>query len=179
MPKKIPETIKDDIKYFVKSEVVQGKVSKISMRYIAENLGIGTGTIYNYYSSKEDIYFEIAKDEWHKNILSRVVGIKGKDLKEKLKNILVLFYDFHINMENLMVCIDEKDKYYLFFTLFKKMSDVAFDELFEEVKNILKSENIEFDYLKCKMITDYIKFGFEYKKDDLDEIAENLSKLVK
>jgi len=62
MPKKISKSIKEDIKSIALKSLHSNETTNISMRFIAQQAGIATGTIYNYYNSKEAIYLEIVKD---------------------------------------------------------------------------------------------------------------------
>ncbi len=184
MPKKIPKTIRLDIKKFIKQELIKGNVSKINMRYIAKNLEIGTGTIYNYFDSKEDIFFEIAKDDWKEEIYSKIQNVQGNDVVEKLENILKIVNEKHksfksvdkiVNKENSKT---ENEKYYYFFLIMKKMNKVVIDDLCTCITNILNDENIKYNELQCKMIANYIRFSVMEDNEEYREIATILYKIL-
>ncbi len=40
----------------------------VNMREIASRAGVATGTVYNYYASKEDILMALTEDYWHKTL---------------------------------------------------------------------------------------------------------------
>ncbi len=178
MPKKIPKTIREDIKTFVLNEIINGKISKVNMRYIAKSLDIGTGTIYNYFSSKEDIYFEIAKEHWEQKVVSKINNVTGNSFKDKLINVMCIFHEFHTSMEIMTNRIDEKDKYYLFFTLFKRMNDISHESIIDTIQTILIEEKIEFNELQIKMISDFIRISRTYSDTDYKVLAEYLCKIL-
>ncbi len=63
MPKKI-ENVTDRIKEAARRQVQDGGYSAMTMRSIAYQCGVGIGTLYNYFKSKDDIIVEYLLDDW-------------------------------------------------------------------------------------------------------------------
>ncbi len=63
----LPKTlinIKEDILVVTRQLLHEEGYGKLNMRTIASKCGIATGTLYNYYKSKQEIVGEIMKSEW-------------------------------------------------------------------------------------------------------------------
>jgi AcrR family transcriptional regulator len=77
-------------------------IKNLTVSQIAETAGIGKGTIYEYFSNKEDIVFEIISS-FIKEHESRLIQIAQSDLstKEKLLSFYFLFFDEEIAKEQL------------------------------------------------------------------------------
>jgi AcrR family transcriptional regulator len=87
MPK-IIENIREVILENGKQMLLEGKYSEFNLRTLAKKCGLGLGTFYNYFSSKEDLAFRIFMNDWDKT-LNLVDDLKNKNLtfKEKLFQI--------------------------------------------------------------------------------------------
>lgn len=64
MPKLLPN-LKEDICRTTRQMMAQEGYASIGIRSIASRCGIGMGTIYNYFSSKEEIIAEILLEDWN------------------------------------------------------------------------------------------------------------------
>lgn len=64
MPKLMPN-LKEDICRTTRQMMAQEGYPGIGIRSIASRCGIGMGTIYNYFSSKEEIIAEILLEDWN------------------------------------------------------------------------------------------------------------------
>ncbi|GAA0781333.1 TetR/AcrR family transcriptional regulator [Hathewaya limosa] len=66
----------------------------VDMRAIARECDIAVGTLYNYYSSKKDLYLKIVRNSWDKTFfkLSKIVN-EEKKLEEKVCNFIIVLYD--------------------------------------------------------------------------------------
>lgn len=63
MPK-ILNNVREDILKVARDTLINSGYSKISMREIAVKCGIGTGTMYNYFKSKQEIITCILNSDW-------------------------------------------------------------------------------------------------------------------
>lgn len=63
MPK-ILENASEDILNVARDMILEEGFSNVSIRNIATKCGVATGTIYNYFNSKEEILICIIKGEW-------------------------------------------------------------------------------------------------------------------
>lgn len=84
MPK-ILTNVKPDIYKATKQMLNQDGYDKLSIRGIAKECGIGMGTIYNYFKSKDEIIIEIVLDDWNM-VLKRMDNVieSDKSVMEKL-----------------------------------------------------------------------------------------------
>lgn len=63
MPK-IIENVKQNILTFVKQRLLEGNVAELTIANIAQNCGIATGTVFNYFKSKEMIFAAVYLEDW-------------------------------------------------------------------------------------------------------------------
>lgn len=79
----LPKTlinIKEDILLVTKKLLTEEGYEKLNIRNIASKCGIATGTLYNYYKSKQEIVEEIIKTEWNA-MLRRVEQVTKTDME--------------------------------------------------------------------------------------------------
>ncbi len=70
MPKTLTN-VKEDILAVTRQMIKENRYSELNIRNIASRCGVATGTVYNYYSSKDEIITEILLTEW-KLMLRRI-----------------------------------------------------------------------------------------------------------
>lgn len=70
MPKTLTN-VKEDILAVTRQMIKENGYSELNIRNIASRCGVATGTVYNYYSSKDEIITEILLTEW-KLMLRRI-----------------------------------------------------------------------------------------------------------
>ncbi len=177
MPKKIPETIKEDIKDFVKEQLKDNNISKISIRYIAKNLDVSVGTIYNYFESKEDIYFELAKDYWKLSFYGNLKNIENAEPKEAMSIIFNSIKEYNMNIRQSHINIKDKEKYYLHFILYKRMKVVVENDILETIKNVLKNNNIKLDkFIELFIVRSLMQniMSEDEEKDSLIQLLEEI-----
>jgi AcrR family transcriptional regulator len=68
--------------------LLEGNYNDFNIRNLAKNCSLGLGTLYNYFTSKEDLVFQIFQSDWDKT-LKLVDDLKSKNLsfENKLKLI--------------------------------------------------------------------------------------------
>lgn len=81
-------------------------VKKTSMTEIAADLRMGKATLYYYYTGKDEIYKDVLHYEYkvYKKAIDAIIGAEEKNLREKLKDYLVLrseIFDKRNNLYNL------------------------------------------------------------------------------
>ncbi len=100
MPK-ILVNVKEDICNNTRLMLREEPYESIGIRSIATKCGIGMGTIYNYYRSKEEIIAEVIVSEWNVILRRMDVAIKGEpDSVKRLENIFVLLQEFIRNFHS-------------------------------------------------------------------------------
>ena len=75
--------------------------NNISVNSLAKNAGIAKGTIYEYFSSKEDIILELMcclQEEYDKKVLSKI-----KSSNPKKENLLIVFEIFLKNNQEITI----------------------------------------------------------------------------
>lgn len=77
-----------------KDLVVKNGIHSLSVATLAKEAGIGKGTIYEYFSNKEEIVFEIANILMQKNIEKLVLELEHiSSTKDKIKKFSEFFYN--------------------------------------------------------------------------------------
>jgi TetR/AcrR family transcriptional regulator, acrAB operon repressor len=79
-------------------------IKNITVAEISKTAGVGKGTIYEYFSNKEDIVFEIIAiymDE-HAKVLSEISS-SNEEIKEKLKSFMLLLFNSENSEQELMI----------------------------------------------------------------------------
>ncbi len=66
MPKLLPDDIKEQILSTTRRLVVEHGYNKVTIRDIANECGIATGTFYNYFQSKREILSALLADDWNR-----------------------------------------------------------------------------------------------------------------
>lgn len=87
MPK-IIENLRENLILEGKKLLLNKSYKDLSIREIAKNCNIGTGTFYNYFSTKDDLVSEIFRGDW-KKVSELVNRLKQSDesCKEKFREI--------------------------------------------------------------------------------------------
>ncbi len=87
MPK-IIENVREIIIENGKQMLLEGNYHEFNLRNLAMKCGLGLGTFYNYFSSKEDLAFRIFMNDWDKT-LSLVDDLKHQSIAFKDKLFLI------------------------------------------------------------------------------------------
>ncbi len=88
MPKIIPN-LEQNILDAAWELFLQDGYERASIRKLASRLSIATGTIYNYFSTKDEIYFRIFADSWQQT-KKTISEITEKPIPEHEKNELII-----------------------------------------------------------------------------------------
>ncbi len=75
MPKTLTN-VKEDILAVTRQMIKENGYSELNIRNIASRCGVATGTVYNYYSSKDEIITEILLTEW--KLMLRRIDLNSK-----------------------------------------------------------------------------------------------------
>jgi len=87
MPKVI-ENLKETIILEAKNILLTQGFKDLSIREIAKICNIGTGTFYNYFSTKDNLVAEIFREDWRKvSILVDHLKLTDEPCKEKIRKI--------------------------------------------------------------------------------------------
>lgn len=96
------ETVKKTILQCARSIALQEGIRAVNIRNIAKTAGIATGTVYNYYSSKDDILLELTEEYWNQTLLEMQQSICGGTFVHQLHEIY-LFLRTHLKTAALLM----------------------------------------------------------------------------
>jgi AcrR family transcriptional regulator len=103
MPK-ILNNVKDDICRVTRQMMADEGYENLNVRSVAGKCGIGMGTIYNYYHSKEEIVAEIVLEDWNV-ILRRMdqANRVGREPMARLESVFGLLQEFIVGFHGTWV----------------------------------------------------------------------------
>lgn len=85
MPK-IIENLREKLLAEARKQVEENGYAKTTIRSIARACGVGTGTVYNYFKSKDMLIASFVSEDWQR-CLAEMKQYGGKDCRKFLKNI--------------------------------------------------------------------------------------------
>jgi len=92
----MPKIIKD-LKPQIKKQALilfeEVGYDKVSMRKLASQVGIAVGTLYNYFSNKEELYLEILIESWHSTQVKLEDLIQAPYNHDQLKDAIEIIMD--------------------------------------------------------------------------------------
>jgi len=97
MPKNL-NNVKEDILLVTRELLKETGYSDLNIRKIAAQCGVATGTVYNYYSSKNDIIVEILLNEW--NLMLRRMDLNTKPVSAMIDKLEIMFNELNNFMIN-------------------------------------------------------------------------------
>ena len=83
--KKKDEGLAEEILQIAQNLLNSQGIEKITIRAIAQKAGIATGTVYNYFSNKEEILFQITRSYWEKAFVEMERELFQEDFYQGLK----------------------------------------------------------------------------------------------
>ena len=153
---------KEDILKASRNLIEKEDAYSISIRSIAKEANISVGTIYNYYSSKEELIADIIKSVWFETFHSSSIFIDNISFLEAVENIFMAlercdkkyknFYSWHSS-----ILIDDKDR-----------GVAMMNKMFEHIKKSLEKyidsdANIKSDIFNLSFSKrDFIDFVFSF-----------------
>ena len=97
MPKNLCN-VKEDILLVTRQLLKEVGYSDLSIRKIATQCGVATGTVYNYYNSKNEIIVEILLNEW--NLMLKRIDQNAKSVSEVIDKLEIMFNELNYFMTN-------------------------------------------------------------------------------
>lgn len=184
MPK-IIENIEDKIFLAAQKLFYEKGYEKVNMKEISKEAEIGVGTLYNYYSNKNDLYFSVLRKSWNKTF-KKLDNVLEKDLdaKEKLEETLTIIYDEIVGRKCMGIQIRkiESLKGEEFIKLEKHIKK-NIKKIFEEIK--IKDEFSEDENILGKLvysilinITMLIDFYPQTREDNIKYIYNSLLSFI-
>ncbi|OPX44023.1 putative HTH-type transcriptional regulator YvdT [Ruminiclostridium hungatei] len=97
MPKNLTN-VKEDILAVTRQMIKETGYSELNIRNIAARCGVATGTVYNYYSSKNQIIAEILLNEW--NLMLRRVDQSTRHSAPRIDKLKIIYDELNNFMIN-------------------------------------------------------------------------------
>ena len=95
MPKTL-HNAREDILHVTRTMLAETSYNELNMRAVASRCGIGIGTVYNYFQSKQEIVGAIIQADW--DIMLRRIDYGIKANKDYLKILQVIYNELGIFM---------------------------------------------------------------------------------
>lgn len=84
------DTLRDTLLNLARSIADTDGIDAVNIRTIAQRAGIATGTMYNYFSNKDEILLALTEEYWMQTLLEIGTIISTDSFCEQLKEIFVL-----------------------------------------------------------------------------------------
>ncbi len=138
MPK-IIENIKEKLMIEAKRQVIENGYSSMTIRSVAKACGVGTGTVYNYFSSKDMLVASFMLGDWMQCIEAINQGMmRATEAKEALKCMYLELCTYKEKYTNLF--LDESAEA-SFSTSFMHKHNLLRDQLAEPIKAWTNRQN--------------------------------------
>ena len=85
--KKKDETLRDTLLDIARDMAYTGGPNTISIRILAKKAGIAAGTVYNYFSGKDEILLALTEEYWKKTLQEMQAEITGGSFAAQLESI--------------------------------------------------------------------------------------------
>lgn len=83
------DTLRDTLLNLARSIADTDGIDAVNMRTIAQRAGIATGTMYNYFSNKDEILLALTEEYWMQTLLEMRTVITADSFCEQLKEIFI------------------------------------------------------------------------------------------
>jgi len=110
MPK-IIENVREQLLNEAKRQILENGYAKTTIRSVATSCGLGIGTVYNYFQSKDMLVASFVAEDWKKH-LKQIEEQASKDPEEVIKS---MYHNLSIFMEkyNTLFCDSDASKVYM------------------------------------------------------------------
>lgn len=158
MPKLL-ENARENIIEEGRKTLISSNYYDFSIRNIAKKCNIATGTIYNYFKSKDELVLEIITDDWVKTLdLVDKLTTDDTELKTKLEKIYLSLQNFLDKYISVFYQISEQEGY--------KTKDMSrFSDIYLKMEMLLDNEKLKghiHSPLSTKKLSHLIISNFTY-----------------
>ena len=134
MPK-IIENVREQLLAEAKRQIVERGYAKTTIRSVAGACGLGVGTVYNYFKSKDMLIATFMVNDWQKGI-EEIRGCGENDPRELLENIYNMLSGF---IETHRTLFSDSDAMKVFYTVFAERHRMLRDQIAEILLPICKN----------------------------------------
>ena len=138
MPK-IIENIREQLLEEAKKQVAEKGYGKTTIRSVAQACGIGVGTVYNYFNSKDMLIASFMVEEW-KQFLECIDSDASEDTKEIIKNIVAGLSDF---MQKYRVLFSDPDAVKVYADVFAVRHQLIREQLAKKIKPLCMKASVD------------------------------------
>lgn len=85
--RKKDETLRDTLLDHARKIAIEQGPDALNIRALAERAGVATGTVYNYFDSKDDILLAITEEYWRKALVDLDNEVQADTFPEQLREI--------------------------------------------------------------------------------------------
>ena len=83
------DTLRETILFYAREIADREGLERINIRSIAKKAGIASGTVYNYYSNKDEILLALTEEYWHQALLEMETVVQGDSFCEQVEQIFI------------------------------------------------------------------------------------------
>ena len=180
MPKNL-NNVKEDILLVTRQLLKETGYSNLSIRNIAAKCGVASGTVYNYYSSKNEIIAEILNNEW--NLMLRRIDQSTKTSLSVIDKLEIMFNELNYFMNNVHgFCFDTypigNDNEMSICTI-KEKKQLLRNQLSEKIISFIdNSEPFKDEATNICHTISIILIAYSNEKSDFSKLRSSLSALV-
>lgn len=123
------------------------RYSGVDMKMIAKKVGIAVGTLYNYYSNKEELFIKVFEESWRATLdkLDKIAQGESSPRK-RLKSLLGLIYDDIQERKGLGNELKETSlDTEKFNSIWKSIHERILDSGVKVIDQIIEDENLDLD----------------------------------
>lgn len=173
MPKKL-KNIRERLLDEANKQISEKGYAKTTVRSVAEACGLGVGTVYNYFKSKDHLIATFMAEDWL-SLLDKVESYSSKDDKAVLEGIFNALIGF-TQKYNSLFC--DKDAEKVFMTAFFQRHKQLRHQLAEIIRPICNKSNITNREFMSEYIAESL-LAWTIAGKSFDEQYEILNKLFK
>lgn len=179
MPK-VLSNVKEDILKVVRDMLLQNDYSQLSVREIASRCGIGTGTLYNYFKSKQEIIASIITSDW--NTIMRKIDHSNNTSLNYINKLEFIFNELYSFMNVIHNVWYEDFLYELDLTKVNKIKEkrkILMSQLSNKISEAItnSSPSDEVTFLSDMIARLFISYADE-KKSDFENFKPYIIKLL-
>lgn len=173
MPK-IIENARESIICEAKKQIAENGYESVTIRSIAKGCGLGLGTFYNYFKSKDLLIATFLLDEWQELISS--VLLQSRGVKDPMLAVERLHYAIAQFISNNKAIFESSSAKKAFNNSVSTYHDVLRAQLAEPIFNVCS----EAGYENAKFLSEFVAeatLTWTVAKKSFDEIAPIISRL--
>ena len=173
MPKVI-ENLKEQLLVEAKKQIIERGYSQTTIRSIAGACGVGVGTVYNYFPSKEMLVATFVYEEW-KKYLHEISTLSYDNPKTFFKGIYDLLKDFARRNKKLF---SDPDAVKLVSSGFSDKHKILRDQIAAFILPLCEAKNLDSPQFTAKFLAESI-IGWAMENEEFETVYPLLEKIIK